>query len=156
MVATNVQVEGQDASSVAAWDLKVQSFSRSHNSADLLADAPGVSLHGNGELATIPFLHGLGDERTKIVVDGMTISSACPNHMNPTLGYVAPAQAAQMTVLAGITPVSLGGDSLGGTISVESSAPAFAEPGSNLREEGTFTASTAPTAITGVDRSMKG
>jgi len=138
VVATNVQVEGQDAGSVAAWDLRVQSSAQSHNSADLLADAPGVSLHGNGELATIPFLHGLGDERAKIVVDGMTISSACPNHMNPTLAYVAPAQAAQMTVLAGITPVSLGGDSLGGTISVESSAPAFAESGSKLRQEGTF------------------
>ena len=140
VVATNVQVQGQDASSVSAWDLKVQSSSQSHNSADMLADAPGVSLHGNGELATIPFLHGLGDERAKILVDGMTISSACPNHMNPTLGYVAPSQAAQMTVLAGITPVSLGGDSLGGTISVEPPAPAFAEAGSKLREEGTFTA----------------
>ena len=140
VVATNVQVQGQDASSVSAWDLKVQSSSQSHNSADMLADAPGVSLHGNGELATIPFLHGLGDERAKILVDGMTISSACPNHMNPTLGYVAPSQAAQMTVLAGITPVSLGGDSLGGTISVETPAPAFAEAGSKLREEGTFTA----------------
>jgi iron complex outermembrane receptor protein len=132
-----IRVEGQDASSIAAAALRGQAFT--HNSADSLADAPGVSLHGNGELATIPFLHGLGDERAKIVVDGMTISSACPNHMNPTLSYVAPAQAAQVTVLAGITPVSLGGDSLGGTISVESPAPAFAEPGSNVRESGTFT-----------------
>ena len=132
-----VQVEGQDASSIAASALRGQGSS--HNSADALAEAPGVSLHGNGELATIPFLHGLGDERTKIVVDGMTISSACPNHMNPTLSYVAPAQASQVTVLAGITPVSLGGDSLGGTISVESPTPAFAEPGSKIREDGTFT-----------------
>jgi iron complex outermembrane receptor protein len=136
-LAVSVQVDGQDVSSIAASALKGQTSS--HNSADALAEAPGVSLHGNGELATIPFLHGLGDERTKIVVDGMTISSACPNHMNPTLSYVAPVQAAQVTVLAGITPVSLGGDSLGGTISVESPAPAFAEPGSKLREEGTFT-----------------
>lgn len=132
-----VQVEGQDASSIAASALRGQGSS--HNSADALAEAPGVSLHGNGELATIPFLHVLGDERTKIVVDGMTISSACPNHMNPTLSYVAPAQASQVTVLAGITPVSLGGDSLGGTISVESPTPAFAEPGSKIREDGTFT-----------------
>jgi len=141
-VATaSVLVEGQDASSIAASAFKPQpsNSSQSHNTADELADVPGVSLHGNGELATIPFLHGLGDERTKIVVDGMTISSACPNHMNPTLSYAAPAQAAQVTVLAGITPVSLGGDSLGGTISVESPAPAFAEPGSKLREDGTFT-----------------
>jgi len=132
-----VPVDGQDVGSIAASSPRGQASG--HNSADSLADAPGVSLHGNGELATIPFLHGLGDERAKIVVDGMTISSACPNHMNPTLSYVAPAQAAQVTVLAGITPVSLGGDSLGGTISVESPAPAFAEPGTKVREDGIFT-----------------
>ncbi len=136
-IESSVQVDGQDASSMAASALKGQTYT--HNSADALAEAPGVSLHGNGELATIPFLHGLGDERAKIVVDGMTISSACPNHMNPSLSYVAPAQAAQVTVLAGITPVSLGGDSLGGTISVESPSPAFAEHGSNVREDGAFT-----------------
>ena len=135
-VMASVKVDGQDASSIAASALRVKASS--HNSADALDDAPGVSLHGNGELATIPFLHGLGDERTKITVDGMTISSACPNHMNPTLGYVTPTQAAHLTVLAGITPVSLGGDSLGGTISVETPAPTFAEPGTGLREEGTF------------------
>ena len=137
VVEASVQVDGQDASSIAASALRGQASS--HNSADALAEAPGVSLHGNGELATIPFLHGLGDERAKIVVDGMTISSACPNHMNPTLSYVAPAQAVQITVLAGITPVSLGGDSLGGTVSVESPAPAFAEHGSKVREDGIFT-----------------
>jgi iron complex outermembrane receptor protein len=137
-VTASVQVEDQDASSLAASALNGHS-PQSHNTADMLGDAPGVSLHGNGELATIPFLHGLGDERTKIMVDGMTVSSACPNHMNPTLSYVASAQAAQVTVLAGITPVSLGGDSLGGTISVESPMPAFAEHGGKLREEGVFT-----------------
>jgi iron complex outermembrane recepter protein len=137
-VTANVQVEDQDASSLAATALSQQS-QQSHNTADMLGDVPGVSLHGNGEFATIPFLHGLGDERAKITVDGMTVSSACPNHMNPTLSYVAPAQAVQVTVVAGITPVSLGGDSLGGTISVESPMPVFAESGSKLREEGTFT-----------------
>ncbi|MDR3723325.1 MAG: TonB-dependent receptor [Terracidiphilus sp.] len=140
-VTANVQVDGQDASSLAAsaLDAQTSNSAQSHNSSDMLADVPGVSLHGNGELATIPFLHGLGDERAKIMVDGMTISNACPNHMNPTLSYVAPAQAAQVTVLAGITPVSLGGDSLGGTISVESPLPAFAENGNTLHETGVFT-----------------
>jgi len=135
-----VQVEGQDVGSIAASALKPEASasSQAHNTADLLAEVPGVSLHGNGELASIPFLHGLGDERTRISVDGMTISSACPNHMNPTLSYVAPAQAAHVTVLAGITQVSLGGDSLGGTISVESPEPVFAERGGRLREDGSF------------------
>ena len=85
--------------------------------------------------ASVPLLHGLGDERTKLVVDGMTVSSSCPNHMNPPLSYVAPSQTAQVTVMAGITPVSLGGDSLGGTVSVESRAPVFAKAGERLHEE---------------------
>jgi iron complex outermembrane receptor protein len=136
----SVQVDGESLGSIASSSVASDSGrTSSHNTAELLAESPGVSLHGNGDLATIPFLHGLGDERSKIVVDGMTISSACPNHMNPTLSYVAPAQAAQLTVLAGITPVSLGGDSLGGTISVESPVPVFAERGGPLNESGNFT-----------------
>ncbi|MGO9777251.1 MAG: TonB-dependent receptor [Terracidiphilus sp.] len=108
---------------------------RSRNAAELVADVPGVSLRENGQLASVPLLHGLGDERTKLMVNGMTVSSACPNHMNPPLSYIAPAQAAQVSVMAGITPVSLGGDSLGGTVSVESRAPVFAQEGERLHEE---------------------
>ena len=40
--------------------------------------------------------------------------------MNPSLSYVAPEAVGQATVLAGITPVSHGGDSIGGTIAVAS------------------------------------
>ena len=109
---------------------------RSRNAAELVGNAPGVSLHENGQLASIPFLHGLGDERTKLVVDGMTVSSACPNHMNPPLSYIAPSGVAEITVLVGITPVSLGGDSLGGTVEVESRQPVFAGTGERLHEEG--------------------
>jgi iron complex outermembrane receptor protein len=109
---------------------------RSRNSAELIEDTAGISLRENGQLASIPFLHGLGDERTKLVVDGMTVSSTCPNHMNAPLSYIAPSQAAQVTVLAGITPVSMGGDSLGGTVAVDSRDPAFANAGERLHEEG--------------------
>jgi iron complex outermembrane receptor protein len=112
---------------------------RNCNAAELLGNAPGVSLRENGQLASIPFLHGLGDERTKLVVDGMTVSSACPNHMNPPLSYIAPSHASEVTVMAGITPVSLGGDSLGGTISVDSRQPIFASAGERLHEEGSST-----------------
>ena len=111
----------------------------SRNAAEIVGDAPGVSLRENGQLASIPLLHGLGDERTKLVVDGMTISSACANHMNPPLSYVAPAHTAEVRVMAGITPVSLGGDSLGGTVAVESRQPVFAAAGERLHEEGAAT-----------------
>jgi iron complex outermembrane receptor protein len=112
---------------------------RSHNAAELVGTAPGVSLRENGQLASIPLLHGLGDERTKLVVDGMTVSSSCPNHMNPPLSYMAPSDASEITVLAGITPVSLGGDSLGGTVAVDSRQPVFAGPDERVHEEGNST-----------------
>jgi iron complex outermembrane receptor protein len=109
---------------------------RSRNATELIADAPGVSLRENGQLASIPFLHGLGDERTKLVVDGMTFSSACSNHMNPPFSYIAQSHVSEVTVMAGITPVSLGGDSLGGTVEVDSRQPVFASSNERLHEEG--------------------
>jgi iron complex outermembrane receptor protein len=135
---TFVEVTGTDFESAAANRHNVDDGdqARSHNAAELVGDAPGVSLRENGQLASIPFLHGLGDERTKLVVDGMTVSSACPNHMNPPLSYITPSHAAEVTVMAGITPVSLGGDSLGGTVSVDSPQPVFASTGERLHEEG--------------------
>jgi iron complex outermembrane receptor protein len=136
-----VEVDDQSAGSIAATSRQVDATEQgaSRNIAEMVAEAPGVSLRANGQLASIPMLHGLGDERTKTVVDGMTIANSCPNHMNPPLSYVAPAQALQVTVIAGITPVSLGGDSLGGTVSIESRLPVFAEPGGHLHEEGSST-----------------
>jgi len=109
-----VEVDGQSAGSIAASSRKVDATDQgaSRNTAEMVAEAPGVSLRANGQLASIPMLHGLGDERIKIVVDGMTVANSCPNHMNPPLSYIAPVQASQVTVLAGITPASLGGDSL--------------------------------------------
>ncbi len=112
---------------------------RSRNAAEIVADAPGVSLRENGQLASIPLLHGLGDERAKLTVDGMTVSSACANHMNPALSYLASSHAAEITVIAGITPVSMGGDSLSGTIAVESRVPVFATAGEMLYEAGAST-----------------
>jgi iron complex outermembrane receptor protein len=111
---------------------------RSLNAAELLGDAPGLSLRASGGLASIPILHGLDDDRVKVVTNGMTVSPSCPNHMNPPLSYLDPAGVAQVSVMAGITPVSLGGDSLGGTITVDSPPPVFAAPGARLHSEGAF------------------
>ncbi|MFN8009366.1 MAG: TonB-dependent receptor [Terriglobia bacterium] len=98
---------------------------RGHNTAQLLAEEPGVSLRTNGEFGSIPLLHGMGDERAKLVVNGVTISNACANHMNPPLSYINPWNVSDVRVIAGITPVSMGGDSIGGTVSVDSPAPVF-------------------------------
>lgn len=137
-VKTDVEVEAGDSefTSENRRTIDPSEQARRRNTAEMVADAPGVSLRANGQLASIPALHGLSDERTKLLVDGMTISSSCPNHMNPPLSYVAPVNASQVIVMAGITPVSLGGDSLGGTVSVESHPPVFAAPNEQLHQEG--------------------
>ena len=99
------------------------------DTASLLRDVPGVSLYGAGGVSSLPSIRGLADDRLRIKVDGMDLIAACPNHMNSALSYIDPTAVATATVYAGISPVSAGGDSIGGSILVESAAPEFAKPG---------------------------
>jgi iron complex outermembrane receptor protein len=102
------------------------------DTASLVKDLPGVSTNYNGGIATLPAIHGMADTRVKTDVDGMTITSACPNHMNPALSYIDSPELATMEVITGITPVSEGGDSIAGTIKVKSKDPRFASKGEYL------------------------
>ena len=108
----------------------------SSDSASLLQDVPGVSLYGAGGVSSLPVIHGLADDRLRIKIDGMDLIASCPNHMNPPLSYLDPTQIGQIEVYAGIAPVSSGGDSIGGTILVETQAPEFAAPGQGLLTKG--------------------
>lgn len=111
-----------------------------NDTAMLLEGTPGVSFYTGGGVSSLPVINGLADDRLKISVDGMTITSACPNHMNPALSYIDPAALSQVNVFAGIVPVSQGGDSIGGAIAVKSVSPVFAEPGQGLRTSGNLNA----------------
>ncbi|MBT3067746.1 TonB-dependent receptor [Rhodoferax sp. U11-2br] len=111
------------------------------DTACLLSDIPGLSLYGAGGVSSLPVIHGLADDRLRIQVDGMDLIASCPNHMNPALSYIDPSQVDVIKVYAGITPVSVGGDSIGGSIAVSSRAPEFAAPGQapiSKGEVGTF------------------
>lgn len=99
------------------------------DSARLLLDVPGVSLYGAGGVSSLPALHGLADDRLRIRVDGMDLISACANHMNPPLSYIDPAQIGRIEVYTGVVPVSVGGDSIGGAIVVQSPEPQFVPAG---------------------------
>lgn len=111
---------------------------QSADTAHLLDGQPGVDLWTAGGVSGLPALHGLQDDRVRILVDDTTITSACSNHMNPALSYISPSQIEQITVFAGITPVSMGGDSIGGTILVESAKPDFANGSDTLLKSGTL------------------
>jgi iron complex outermembrane recepter protein len=107
---------------------------RTSDTASLLLGLPGVSTYGAGGVSSLPVIHGLADDRLRTKVDGMDLVATCPNHMNSPLSYIDPTAVESIEVYAGVAPVSAGGDSIGGSILVESSAPVFAEPGKHLAQ----------------------
>jgi iron complex outermembrane receptor protein len=112
----------------------------SSDTASLLGSAPGVSLYQAGGVSSLPVIHGMEDHRVRTEINGMMLESACANHMNPALSYIEPVAVGQAKVVAGVTPVSEGGDSIGGTIKVKSPDPRFAAPGQDVLTYGSVSA----------------
>ncbi len=107
-------------------------FTQAADTAALFRDVPGFSSYKTGGIASLPVLNGMADDRVATFVDGMPLMADCPNHMNPALSQISLDEVAHSVAIAGITPVSLGGDSTGGTISVERKDPQFAKEGKVL------------------------
>lgn len=104
----------------------------SSDTAAILQSVPGVSGFGAGGFSTLPVIRGLEAQRLTVLVDGVAIASACPNDMNPPLSYTDPQTVRAIDVTTGVSPVSYGGDSIGGIIRVESAPPLFAKQGDTL------------------------
>ncbi len=105
---------------------------RSSDTAAILRELPGVSAFDAGGLASLPVIRGLDSDRVAILVDGVKIDDVCPNKMAPPLSFTDPQTVRAASVLTGVAPVSMGGDTIGGAISVETLAPRFAAPGATL------------------------
>ncbi|MBI4740040.1 MAG: TonB-dependent receptor [Betaproteobacteria bacterium] len=133
--SSRIQAAEPDSSQLDAARLAPMRASSS-DTATLLRDIPGVSFYGAGGVSSLPAIHGLGDDRIRIKVDGMDLISACGNHMNPPLSYIDPSHVGSVKVFAGIAPVSAGGDSIAGTILVDSPAPVFAKAGQGVLLKG--------------------
>lgn len=101
----------------------------SADAAGLLDGIPGFSLQGAGGVSSLPSVHGMTDDRLRIQLDGMDLVSSCGNHMNPPLSYVDPSRVSAVRVFTGTAPVSVGGDSIGASILVETAPLVFAAPG---------------------------
>jgi len=133
--------ESSLGASVLDWRALASQRTTTSDSARLLQDIPGVSLYGAGGISSLPAIHGLADDRLRVQVDGADLMPACPNHMNSPLSYINPSKVGSVTVFSGITPVSIGGDSIGGTVQVNSAPPEFAGSKENYvakGEAGTF------------------
>ncbi|WP_281701148.1 TonB-dependent receptor [Acetobacter malorum] len=95
------------------------------DTANLFRHSLGYSAYSAGGVSSLPVLNGMADERVATFVDGMRIPSACPNHMNPAMSYIDPDAVSSAVAIAGITSVSQGGDSTGGTLEVNRKDPIF-------------------------------
>jgi iron complex outermembrane receptor protein len=114
----------------------VASRARTSDAALLFSGIPGLAFYNSGGVSSLPVVHGMADDRVNVRINGMSLASACANHMNPPTSYIDPANVGSVSVMAGITPVSHGGDSIGGTIAVDSAAPVFAQPGHGVQIHG--------------------
>jgi iron complex outermembrane receptor protein len=105
---------------------------RHPDTAAMVQRMPGAAIVRNGAQTGILQLRGLSGDRVAVRVDGMTITPACPNHMDPPLHYAHPSGGDLIELMAGISPVSAGGDHIGGALLVKSAEPRFSEDGSVL------------------------
>lgn len=124
-----------DPSSVSNSELRMLRPATS-DTATLMREVPGMQFQSAGGTSSLPVIRGLADDRNRILVDGMDLIASCPNHMNPPLSYLDPSNVTRLKVYPGIGPVSVGGDSIGGTIVANGRPLPFAAPGQGLLTTG--------------------
>ncbi|MGV6827614.1 MAG: TonB-dependent receptor [bacterium] len=83
---------------------------------DLLKYAPGAAVNKNGPLTGIEQYRGMYGSRVNTLVNGLNVAPAGPNWMDPPLSYIPTAALSEITVIRGISPVSAGSETVGGTI----------------------------------------
>ncbi|MEN8175349.1 MAG: TonB-dependent receptor [Pseudomonadota bacterium] len=99
----------------------------SPNTADLLRDTPGGNVNANGPLSGIAQYRGMYGDRVNVRIDGMLINSGGPNAMDAPLSYVPRAQLDSLVVERGISSVSAGSETIGGTIRASSKTARFGD-----------------------------
>ncbi|WP_373293681.1 TonB-dependent receptor plug domain-containing protein [Shewanella saliphila] len=94
-------------------------------SAEALLTQQGVDFSQAGGVSALPILNGMMGDRIKVSIDGSDITASCANQMNPPLSYISANQIVSTQVVAGVSPVSAGGDNIAGVIKVNSLQPVF-------------------------------
>jgi iron complex outermembrane receptor protein len=129
---SEVQVTGKTLARRAAGSADTMS---------LIAGEPGMAVYANGGISSLPVMRGLADSRVLVTVDGVEITTFCPNNMNPPGSYVLPGRVDAISILPTLSPVSAGGDNIAGVIAVTTRPPTFAAEGAGPRVTGEVGAS---------------
>ncbi|MDF7673179.1 TonB-dependent receptor [Acetobacteraceae bacterium ESL0709] len=107
-------------------------FSQAADTTALFRDVPGFSSYSAGGLSSLPVLNGMADDRLASYIDGIRVGADCPNHMNPAFSQIDMDSIASSQAASGVSSVNIGGDSIGGSLSVERKDPQFAQKGKIL------------------------
>lgn len=86
------------------------------DAAQLLKLIPGANVNSNGALTGIAQYRGMYGSQVNVRVDGFSIAPAGPNWMDPPLSSIPASRLDELTVIRGVSPVSLGSESIGGTV----------------------------------------
>jgi len=97
------------------------------DTAQMLRRMPGANINKNGELTGIAQYRGMYGDRINVSINGSRISSGGPNAMDTPLHYAPVAILESLTVHRGITPVSKGQETLGGSVEARTYQGDFAE-----------------------------
>ncbi len=110
---TEVQVIGiSDTSEITTSDRMLAS----PDAGQLVQRLPGANINKNGELTSIAQYRGMFGNRINVAANGMPIRSGGPNAMDTPLHYAPVAMIEAITLHRGITPVSTGLETIGGSL----------------------------------------
>ncbi|MDQ6952585.1 MAG: TonB-dependent receptor [Mariprofundaceae bacterium] len=97
------------------------------DAADLLTSTAGANVNKNGPVTGIVQYRGMYGSRVNVQVDGLNVAPAGPNWMDPPLSHIAPSQLKNIKVIRGISPVSAGAESIGGTVQAQTVSLPYAD-----------------------------
>lgn len=129
---TEIQVNGILDTSEIVIDEKMQSYP---GTGQLLKSMPGANLNSNGMLTGIAQYRGMFGDRVNVAINGMKVSSGGPNAMDAPLHYAPLAMLEAITLHRGITPVSIGMESIGGSMDAKTMTGEFNGPNFELRSK---------------------
>lgn len=99
------------------------------DTASLLKRVPGANVNRNGPLTGIAQYRGMYGNRVNVKVDGFAWKEVGPNSMDPPLSHVPAPITDSLQVYRGISPVSTGIETIGGSMAVSSKKGGFTEGG---------------------------
>ena len=97
------------------------------DTASLLKRVPGANVNRNGPLTGIAAYRGMYGNRVNITIDGANMKEVGPNSMDPPLSHIPAPLTGKLTVHRGISPVSAGIETIGGSMHAESRKGRFAK-----------------------------